>query len=195
MNKKINTILASSSPRRLELLNLINIKPKVQNPKVKEAILAGEDPESFVSRIAVEKGKYIRNANYSDDLIISADTIVLIENKMIGKPSGREDAFRMLELLSGKIHKVITGVSLLYKDKEIIRTSVTKVKFSNINGREINKYLDNESYMDKAGAYAIQGKASIFVERINGCYFNVMGFPLNLFYSMIKILNISIEDL
>ncbi len=195
MNEKINTILASSSPRRLELLNLINIKPEVQNPRVKEEILAGEDPESFVSRIAAEKGKYIRNASYSDDLIISADTIVLIENKMIGKPSGREDAFRMLELLSGKIHKVITGVSLLYKDKEIIRNSVTEVKFSNINGREINKYLDNESYMDKAGAYAIQGKASIFVEKINGCYFNVMGFPLNLFYSMIKILNISIEDL
>ncbi|MCK5003462.1 MAG: septum formation protein Maf [Candidatus Aminicenantes bacterium] len=195
MKVKINTILASSSPRRLELLNLINIKPEVHNPQVKEEILSGEDPESFVSRIAVEKGKYIRKNNYSDNLIISADTIVLIENRMIGKPSGREDAFRMLEFLSGKIHKVITGVSLLYKDKEIIKNSVTEVKFSNITGIEINKYLDNESYMDKAGAYAIQGKASIFVEKISGCYFNVMGFPLNLFYSMIKILDISLEDL
>ncbi len=195
MNKKINTILASSSPRRLELLNLIDIKPEVQNPKIKEDILPGEDPENFVSRIAVEKGKFIRKTKYSDDLIISADTIVLIEKRMIGKPSGREDAFRMLELLSGKMHKVISGVSLLYKDKEIIKNSVTEVKFSNITAWEISKYLDNESYMDKAGAYAIQGKASIFVEKINGCYFNVMGFPLNLFYSMIKILDISIEDL
>lgn len=195
MKVNINTILASSSPRRLELLNLINIKPDVQIPKIKEELQSGEDPETFVSRIAVEKGKYIRSTNYSDKLIISADTIVLIGKKVIGKPSGRDDAFRMLELLSGKSHKVITGVSLLYKDKEIVSNSVTKVKFSNITVKEIDKYLDNESYMDKAGAYAIQGKASVFVEKINGCYFNVMGFPLNLFYSMIKTLDISINEL
>lgn len=195
MKIKINTILASSSPRRLELLNLINIKPEVQIPKIKEDILSGEDPERFVSRIALEKGKYIKRKNYSDYFIISADTIVLLDKKVIGKPSGRDDAFRMLEVLSGEIHKVITGISLLYKDKEIVKNSITEVKFSNITREEIDKYLDNETYMDKAGSYAIQGKASVFVEKINGCYFNVMGFPLNLFYSMLKILDISIDDL
>ncbi len=195
MNRKIKTILASSSPRRLELLKLIDIEPEVLSPMIPEDILSGEPPERFVSRMAVEKGNHVRRDDHYDSLIISADTIVLIDKKMIGKPSGREEAFEMLKILSGEKHNVITGVSLIYRDKEIIRNSVTEVNFSNISSIEINKYLDNESYMDKAGAYAIQGKASVFVKNINGCYFNVMGFPLNLFYSMLKILEISIEDL
>ena len=195
MSVKINTILASASPRRLELLNLINIIPEVLIPEVVEETMTGEVPRKFVSRIAMEKGKFVRKKDHFNSIIISADTIVLKEKKIMGKPSGREDAFKMLRFLSGEGHKVITGVSLFYKDKCIIKDSTTDVKFSNITDREINYYLDNEIYMDKAGAYAIQGKASIFVESIKGCYFNVMGFPLNLFYSMIRDLDISMEDL
>lgn len=195
MIAKINTVLASASPRRLELLNLINICPEVLIPEVMEEAAADEEPEKFVSRIAMEKGQFVRKRDHFDSLIISADTIVLSEGEIMGKPSEREDAFRMLRSLSGRVHKVITGVSLLYRDRSIIKSSITDVKFSNITNREINYYLDNEIYLDKAGAYAIQGKASIFVEEIKGCYFNVMGFPLNLFYSMIRGLDISIEDL
>ncbi len=191
----IRTILASSSPRRLELLSLINICPEVKHPEIEEKVLKDELPEKFVSRMAIEKGEYIHSMDYFNDLIVSADTVVISGEKIIGKPEGRADAFRMLSLLSGKFHKVLTGVSLIYRDEIISRNSVTEVKFSEINKNEINYYLDNEVYMDKAGAYAIQGKASVFVEKIDGCYFNVMGFPLNLFYSMIKELGISIEDL
>jgi len=195
MEKKIDTILASASPRRLELLNLLNIYPEVMIPEIDEIPLEGEFPENFVSRIAYEKGRSIADRINSEILVISADTIVLINNMIIGKPSGREDAFKMLKLLSGKEHKVITGISLIYRGDKRIENSVTEVKFSELSDIEIDYYLDSERFLDKAGAYAIQGNASIFVERINGCYFNVMGFPLNLFYSLIKRLKISLNDL
>ena len=157
--------------------------------------MEGESPVSFVSRIAYEKGRSIAEKNNSEILTISADTIVLLDNMIIGKPSGREDAFNMLKLLAGKEHKVITGISLIYRGDKRIKTSVTEVKFSQLSDKEIKYYLDTEIFLDKAGAYAIQGNASIFVERIKGCYFNVMGFPLNLFYSLIRDFNISLNDI
>ena len=195
MAKKINTILASASPRRLELLNLLNIYPDVKIPELDEIPVEGELPGNFVSRIAYEKGRSIAEKNNSENLTISADTIVLLDNMIIGKPSGREDAFKMLKLLAGKEHKVITGISLIYRGDKRIKNSMTEVKFSQLSDKEIEYYLDTEIFLDKAGAYAIQGNASIFVERINGCYFNVMGFPLNLFYSLIREFNISLNDL
>ncbi len=195
MKKKINTILASASPRRYELLNLIHISPEVIIPEIVEIPLKGESPENFVTRVALEKGLSIAKNHSSSNLIISADTIVLDGDNIIGKPESREDAVKMLKILSGKRHKVITGLSVLFKDKKIAGTSVTDVEFSDLSNIEIEDYLNTELFMDKAGAYAIQGKASIFVKKIDGCYFNVMGFPLNLFYTLIKELNIFLEDL
>ncbi len=195
MPPKIKTILASSSPRRLSLLNLIGINPEVKKPDITENIIKGEAPKRFTKRVAIEKGKFVQNNKNYIDLIISADTIVYCNNRIIGKPKNRDDAFRMIKLLSGRIHKVVTGVSLIYMDKNICKISETDVKFSNITKSEIDYYLDNEKFIDKAGAYAIQGKASLFVEEIKGCYFNVMGFPINLFYSMLKKINISFTKL
>ena len=195
MKKKVKTILASASPRRNELLNLIHIYPEVKIPEIEEIPLQGELPENFVTRVALEKGLFIAKNQHSSNLIISADTIVLDGDKIIGKPVNKEDAVKMLTILSGKRHKVITGISLLFNGKENAGTSVTEVEFADLSNIEIKNYLNTESYMDKAGAYAIQGKASIFVKKIDGCYFNVMGFPLNLFYTMIKELNIILEDL
>lgn len=195
MKKPIQTILASASPRRLELLNLLSIFPEVRIPCIDETPMSGEIPDRFVQRTAVEKGMFILKEIGREGLIISADTIVLDRENIIGKPDGRESAFNILKILSGKVHRVITGISLLYKGKQRYGVETTEVEFSNLSDKEINYYLDTEEYMDKAGAYAIQGKASIFVKRIEGCYFNVMGFPLNLFYSLITDLNIGLKDL
>lgn len=195
MGKKINSILASASPRRLELLNLLNIYPEVHIPETLEIPIPGELPCSFVSRVAYEKGLSIAEKQDPAILTISADTIVLSGDKIIGKPTGRDDAFEMLRVLSGKKHKVITGISLISNGNRRVGNSVTEVEFAEISSDEISQYLNTEIFLDKAGAYAIQGKASIFVKRINGCYFNVMGFPLNLFYTLLKELKITLTDL
>ncbi len=195
MKSKVNTILASSSPRRLELLKLINVFPKVEIPEIEEKRKDDESMPEFVKRIAIEKGEEVRRRNDHRNLIVSADTIVFIKNRIIGKPEGRKDAFEMLSILSGEVHEVITGVSLLYNNKCIFDMSYTSVKFSKMSEFEINYYLDNENWSDKAGAYAIQGIASIFIERIEGCYFNVMGFPINMFYNMIKETGVNFIDI
>lgn len=192
---KTRTILASSSPRRLELLKLIGINPVVIAPSVKEVILPGENPFDFTSRIAVLKGKSISDKSNRNDLVVSADTVVVTGQEIIGKPESRSDAAAMLRKLSGRVHEVVTGVSLFHNRTRIVRSISTEVEFCELTENEIHSYLNNEHYCDKAGAYAIQGMASIFVKRINGCFFNVMGFPLNLFYTMIKESGIGLENI
>lgn len=179
-------ILASSSPRRKELLNLVGAAPQIMIPEVDERTGPGESIEDFLRRVTVSKGRAVYRDAFFSTPVISADTIVLCENRIIGKPAGREDAFDFLKTLSGKMHEVLTGLSILYRGVPHYDFASTRVYFSALSDDEINYYLDNENYMDKAGAYAIQGKASVFVKKIEGCYFNVMGFPLNLFYNMLK---------
>ncbi len=193
--KYIRTVLASASPRRKEILNLIGIYPKIVIADLDEIVKKGENSESFIERIAKEKALRINPEEYYGSLIISADTVVLLRDKIIGKPSGREEAFDMLKELSDNTHTVLTGVNLIYKNSSRFILTKTKVMFNKLDEIEIEYYLNNEKYLDKAGAYAIQGLASIFVKGIEGCFFNVMGFPINSFYSLIKELGISIQQI
>jgi septum formation protein len=188
----MDIILASSSPRRKELLKLLGIEPRIIVPTVDEDIKPGEPVETFIRRVAIAKGQAVYRDNYYHTPIISADTIVLCENKLIGKPRTRSEAFGFLKTLSNNVHDVLTGVSILYHGTSHYDFARTRVEFTGIADEELNYYLDNENYMDKAGAYAIQGKASVFIKKIDGCYFNVMGFPLNLFYTMLKKIGIHI---
>ena len=193
--KKIRTVLASSSPRRLQLLNLLKINPVVLEPDIDEKIKPSESVSEFIKRVSIEKGNNIYNQSLKKDLIISSDTVVVLEGKIIGKPKHRKDAARILKELSGKEHTVLTGIALKYNNMNIYNYSFTGVIFTKLSEKEIEIYLNLEDYRDKAGGYAIQGRASIFVNEIHGCFFNVMGFPLNLFYEMIKNIGISLEDL
>lgn len=185
-------ILASSSPRRKELLKLIGIEPLILIPEVDEQRQPGEELETFLKRVTLEKGRAVYQPDYRDKPIICADTIVYCDNRLIGKPRDREEARSFMRLLSANTHEVWTGLGLLYKGKQYYGVSRTRVEFSEISQSELDYYLENEHYMDKAGAYAIQGMASLFVKRIEGCYFNVMGFPLNLFYNMLKQIGVEI---
>lgn len=185
-------ILASSSPRRLELLRLIGLEPRVIIPMIDEEIKPGESVDDFVHRLTKQKGEAIYRDEFFEIPVISSDTVVYINRTILGKPEDRQDAFDMLKNLSGNVHEVMTGVGILYRGECIVDHVVTRVYFKRLSGEEIDYYLDSEEYGDKAGAYGIQGKASIFVEKIEGCYFNVMGFPLNLFYTMLKKIGIEI---
>jgi nucleoside triphosphate pyrophosphatase len=179
-------ILASSSPRRKELLKLVGIEPQILIPEVDESRLPGEDIEVFLRRVTIAKGQAVYKAEFYDIPVISSDTIVYCDNHLIGKPRDRSQAYDFLKLLSDNIHEVWTGISVLYKGESYYDLARTQVVFSVIDEAELQYYLDHEHYQDKAGAYAIQGRASVFVKKIDGCYFNVMGFPLNLFYNMVK---------
>lgn len=182
----MRVILASASPRRKELLQLIGLVPEVIAPDIGEAALPGEAIDAFLRRVAIAKGIEVFRKRFFHALIVSADTVVLLDGALIGKPTGREDACSMLDRLSGRSHEVLTGLALMYEGETSFAISRTRVQFKKLAGDEIAHYLDHENYMDKAGAYAIQGMAAIFVERIEGCYFNVMGFPLNLFYRLLS---------
>jgi septum formation protein len=179
-------ILASSSPRRKELFKLLGIEAEIIIPTVDENRLPGESIKSILRRVTISKGEAVYREQFFHIPIISADTIVLCENKLIGKPVDRDEASRFLKILSDNVHEVLTGVSILYKGTPYYDFARTRVEFTEISDKELEYYLDNENYRDKAGAYAIQGMASVFVKKIDGCYFNVMGFPLNLFYNMLK---------
>lgn len=187
--KDKNFILASTSPRRKELLKLINISPLIVNPNFEESKIEGESIHDFLKRVSIGKGKNVLKESTYNSIIISSDTIVVIDNKIIGKPINRDNAFEILKELSGNKHHVITGIAIHYRGKILYDFSTTAVFFEKLNDDRINIYLDNENYSDKAGAYAIQGLASVFIKKIEGCFFNVMGFPLNLFDNMLRKIN------
>lgn len=188
----ISYILASSSPRRKELLKLIGIEPRIIKPETDETREPGESVEVFLKRVTIDKGLEVYRDDYFENPVISSDTIVLCDGRLIGKPVDVAEAREFLELLSGNVHEVWTGVAIIYRGRTYYDLARTKVVFSDITAGELDHYLENEHYMDKAGAYAIQGLASVFVEKIDGCYFNVMGFPINIFYNMLKQIGISI---
>lgn len=179
-------VLASASPRRKELLQMIGLDPQVIIPDIDEMVRPGEETGDFLERVAIAKGIAVYKKNLFSHLLVSADTIVLLADKVIGKPVDREDAARMLRQLSGRRHEVLTGMALIYQGETRFEISRTHVYFKELDESEIDLYLAGEDFLDKAGAYAIQGRAAPFVERIDGCFFNVMGFPLNLFCRMAK---------
>jgi septum formation protein len=184
----IPLILASASPRRRELLAQAGFTFEVITADVPEIRKPGEDPIRFVTRLAREKAEAVlaREDIPPNALILGADTIVLLDEEVLGKPQDAPDAARMLRLLSGRTHQVITGVCLA-KGKERQRAAeVTFVRFTTLSDEEIEAYVATGEPLDKAGAYAIQGRAGRWVPRIHGCYFNVVGLPLALVSSMIE---------
>jgi len=173
-------ILASASPRRAALLSQIGMTFEVYPSNIQEAEHQHDtSPEVVTQRLASLKARTVAE-RYTDGIVIGADTLVSFDNELLGKPDNDEHAKQMLLRLSGKCHNVVTGVSLfnLKKGKEKTWAEVTKVYFRNLQQTEIEHYIKSGETSDKAGAYGIQGKGAAFVQRIDGCYFNVVGLPL-----------------
>ena len=173
-------VLASQSPRRSEILRQAGIPFTVRPVEVDETPHAGEAPRAYVERLALAKALAAPAA--PRETVLAADTTVTIDGALLGKPAGPADARRMLSLLSGRRHDVLTGICLRKGDSVISDCASTAVWFQPLTGAEIDAYVATGEPEGKAGAYAIQGLASKFVERIEGCYFNVMGLPVSLVY-------------
>jgi len=171
-------VLASQSPRRAEILRQAGIAFTVRAAPVDETPLAGEDPIQYVRRLAEMKAFAVPSS--SSETVLGADTTVVIDGGMLAKPAGAADARRMLAQLSGRRHEVITGICLQRSEKRVCDHAVTAVWFAPMSEAEIAEYVASGEPMDKAGAYAIQGLASKFITRIEGCYFNVVGLPVSL---------------
>lgn len=172
-------VLASGSPRRREIMEKYNIDLIVEKSNVDENINRGETPEQISMSLSLIKALDVSN-RFPKDIVIGADTIVVVDGKILGKPKGKEDAYDMLNMLSGRIHEVITGVALIKADMniKIIDYEKTRVKFRKLTDDMIYRYIGTNEPFDKAGAYAIQGVGQILVENIDGCFFNVVGLPL-----------------
>jgi len=173
-------VLASQSPRRAEILRQAGIPFVVRTAPVDESPIDGESPQDYVRRLAEWKASAVRAA--PDEIVLGADTTVLVEGQVLGKPTDAADARRMLELLSGRCHEVLTGICLKRGNTLVRDCATTRVWFGPMSAREIETYAASGEPLDKAGAYAIQGLASKFIERVEGCYFNVVGLPVALVY-------------
>jgi septum formation protein len=173
-------ILASASPRRAEILRNAGIPFSVLSSAVDETPFPGESPLDHVQRLADAKAELVAARAVGPAIVIAADTVVTLEGHIIGKPSSTDDARQVLERLSGRTHSVITGVTLIrLPDAERLSlVETTQVQFAKLSSDEITRYLATEEPYDKAGAYAIQGRAGRYIPRIEGDYFNVVGLPL-----------------
>lgn len=191
INSSIPIYLASKSPRRRKLLKQLNLNFKSFSVSMDEVIHPKEQPSEAVLRLSKEK-LVLAKEKIKKGVIITADTIVVLDNKIIGKPLNKKDAFKILKTLSGKTHIVYTGYSLFnsFNKKSISEFEKTKVTFRQLTDQEINEYIDSGSPMDKAGAYGIQDDfGAVFISKINGCYYNVVGLPLaKLYHALLRIL-------
>ena len=179
-------VLASASPRRRELLAQAGFTFEVHPAHIPEDPLPGEDPIAYVVRLAREKAQAVFNElNDSTAIILGADTTVTLDNHILGKPEDAADAVRMLRMLSGRTHRVMTGIAVVTAESAEVAAEVTGVRFLALSDEEIGAYIATGEPMDKAGAYAIQGRAARWIPRIEGCYFNVVGLPLSLVSTML----------
>ena len=181
MSPSTPLILASSSPRRRELLRQVGLDFAVDPADLDERMLPGESAEAFAVRVAVDKARAAAG-RAGNGIVIAADTIVVLGGEVLGKPADPSDAARMLGLLSGAEHRVLTGLAVMDVRSGRMETQLacTKVWFRKLARREIEAYVATGEPLDKAGAYGIQEKGSLLVQRIEGCYFNVVGLPLAL---------------
>jgi septum formation protein len=185
-------VLASASPRRRELLAQAGFSFTVHPADVPEDPLPGEDPIAYVTRLAREKAEVVFREVSSKEsappqvVVLGADTTVTLDNQILAKPEDPADAARMLRLLSGRTHHVITGVALVAPQSTQVAAEVTAVRFLSLSDQEIESYVATGEPMDKAGAYAIQGRAARWIPRIEGCYFNVVGLPLALVTALLE---------
>jgi len=186
-------ILASGSPRRRELLAQAGYEFEVRAAEIDEGLHDGEDPIGYVTRLAREKAAAVFGLLRDRDsslVVLGADTTVAVDGAgdhgILGKPSDAADAARMLRMLSGRTHRVITGVSVATAERTVTAAEVTMVEFLTLSEAEIADYVATAEPMDKAGAYAIQGRAARWIPRIQGCYFNVVGLPIALTAGMLE---------
>lgn len=182
MSRAAAIYLASQSPRRGELLDQLGIRHRVLVPDVNEAVLPKETPEDYVRRLARIKAEVaamrMRERRMKELPVLAADTSVILGRRILGKPASGDDAAAMLRALSGKTHRVLTAVAVVFQGKLAVALSDTAVRFRRLNAREIAAYVATGEPLDKAGAYAIQGRAAAFIKQIDGSYSGVMGLPL-----------------
>ena len=176
----MDIILASKSPRRREILENTKVRFSVKESQIDEIIKVNESPKETVMRLAYEKALEVANSN-KDSLVIGADTIVVINEQILGKPKNEEEAYNMIKLLSGKTHYVITGFALinLSLNKKVIDCEVSQVTFKELSKECIKDYINTKESLDKAGAYGIQGYGGLLVKNIQGDYFNIVGLPIS----------------
>ena len=174
----MDIILASQSPRRKELMGQIGLKFKVISPNVDEHMEGNPSPAQLVEELSLRKAQAVRAGADEDDLIIAADTVVVLDGAVLGKPEDEREAFAMLSALSGNSHRVYTGVTVLQGDRAVTGHEETRVTFRELEPEEISHYIATGEPMDKAGAYGIQGLGALLVSGIDGDYFNVMGLPV-----------------
>ena len=189
-------ILASSSPRRRELLLRLQTPFDIILPDVDESIIPPDgSPETYCTALAELKANDI-SQHYPNNLVIGSDTIVVLDNNIMGKPEDKAMAQNMLETLSGKTHHVYTGVCLKWADNNIhhLFAEITMVTFRELSEADINHYIESCPPYDKAGSYGIQDWSAVFVKEIKGCYDNVVGFPISRFYEELKKLGINLLD-
>jgi nucleoside triphosphate pyrophosphatase len=190
-DSKIPIILASESPRRKTMLRELGIPFKSFHSRIDET-LRFKNPEKAICDLALRK---VSACNGKNGLIIGMDSMVIIGKNRLGKPADAAEAEKMLKLLSGKKHRVITGVAISFQDRIITESETTFVYFRKLKLEEIRWYIKSGEAFDKAGAYAIQGLARVFIKKIEGCYYNVLGFPIEAFQRILSRLGLSIYDL
>jgi septum formation protein len=186
---KCPIVLASKSPRRTHLLQMLGWEFSVQVSEAEEIVPENVAPEYVVQSLALQKAEVVANLVESDSLIIAADTVVVLENDILGKPTSEEDAFLMLSRLRGQTHTVFTGIALIHpaSKRQLTRYEATEVTFGIMSDAEIRQYIASGSPMDKAGSYGIQDdQGALFIKGIQGDYYNVVGLPLHLLYNTIK---------
>ncbi|UBK88268.1 Maf-like protein [Clostridium perfringens] len=191
----MKVILASKSPRRVEILEKIVKEFEVVQSNFDENTIDFKgDIEKYVKDLSRNKAIEVSKRLNEPSIVIAADTVVFQDGKVLEKPKNEEDAFSMLSSLSGNTHKVYSGICLIntYDDTVVTDCDCTEVRFSELNPRQIRNYIDSGEPMDKAGAYGIQGLGGAFVEGIKGCYYNVMGLPLNKLYKALENYDITI---
>ena len=175
----MDIILASQSPRRRELLGQMGLKGfKILSPEVDEHVEGNPDPASLVEQLSLRKASAVAQRADEDDLIIAADTVVVLDGAVLGKPADEREAFAMLSALSGNRHYVYTGVTVLRGGQTLTAHECTTVTFREVEPHEISAYIATGEPMDKAGAYGIQGLGALLIRRIEGDYYNVMGLPV-----------------
>lgn len=180
-------ILASASPRRSDLLRLLGMSFDVVPSHVSENLDRSIPPADYVREISIRKARAVA-ADFREEIVLGADTVVVLEGDILEKPAGEDEAVQMLGRLSGKTHRVYTGLALIDtgSGRSLQDVAVTDVSMRPITPEEIRQYVQTREPMDKAGGYAVQGRAAAFVHSISGCFYNVVGLPLSLFCSLLE---------
>jgi septum formation protein len=182
---KEKLLLASASPRRAEILRAVGWPFETLAANIDETLAPGESAEDAVRRLALGKAEAAARLN-PGALVLGADTTVVVDSQILEKPKDNLDARRMLRLLNGRWHDVLTGVALVWDDKRVVAYERTRVRFGTMSDAEIDWYILSGEPMDKAGGYAVQGRAALFIEEIQGDYWNVVGLPVRLVYKLIN---------